>query len=116
VEPERLDFITKWIFGADTFDNPRRDLCGLILTGVFVTVGAAATLIANGYFPLALLILFGGALKGLAYVIGWKYKERFEKPRFGVSSEATKVGELLTGLFAGVTIVLTLVALVGFPS
>lgn len=113
VTNERLDFIVKWFFGDDTFDNKDRDLCGLIITGVLTSFGTGVALLVSGHYLLALGILLTGAAKGPSYVIGWKYKDSFGKLLTKVHLEPTKIGEFFTGFFPGCVIVLTILTLLG---
>jgi hypothetical protein len=103
VEPERVDFIVRWFFGKDTFDNPKRDFVGLCVTGGFVPLGLTLVAITTGNLVIALVALLGGLMKGISYLIGWKLP--FGKP--------TETGEWLTGAFCGLTLGIVYVILLG---
>jgi len=104
---EKVDFIVRLLYGKDEGGNFWRDLFGLTLTGVLVSIGAGVGLIFNSHYILGAVILLTGAAKGLAYVIGHKLPT-IPIPWF---DEATAVGELLTGLFAGLGLAFTIITL-----
>lgn len=93
-KPEALDPIVEAIYGPETKENkPTRDLIGLTIVGAAATLPCALYLLpVNGLA--AILVTFGGALKSVAYYIGWKL---FDPTKF---PSPTNVGEVLTGIFA----------------
>jgi hypothetical protein len=109
VKPERLDPVVSLFYGPDTFDNYWRDFCGLVVTGAAVSLGAFLTLLVTGTPLLAFGVLLGGMLKGVAYSIGWRFKESLTEYHV----EPTACGEFLTGFFAGVPLALALWVLLG---
>jgi len=106
VEPETLDFIVEAIFGKDNYDSYWRDFFGLTITGLVVALGATIALIVSGNFLFALLILLGASLKSISYMIGWKVHKMFDH------KSGTEIGELLTGFFAGLSLVYILLGIV----
>jgi len=86
-EPERLEFLIRW--AEDKLSPYWYDALILLVTGLAAVLGAS---IAVGYInPMyGLILALGGALKPLAYMIGWKVYPK----------QATVIGEVLTGLFA----------------
>lgn len=93
-KPEALDPIVEAIYGPETKENkPTRDLIGLTIVGAAATLPCALYLLpVNGLA--AILVTLGGALKSVAYYIGWKL---FDPAKF---PSPTNVGEVLTGIFA----------------
>lgn len=69
---ETLDFIVSWVFGADVGGLFWRDLFGLCLTGLVVTLPCAVALLWFREWTAAAVIGLSGLLKGVAYVIGWE--------------------------------------------
>lgn len=114
IRPERLDFIVAWVFGPDfrtelpeghgtvLLHRPAsqhlywRCVFGLGLKGVLGAAGAAIAL-AFTSVPLALIVLAGGALLPLGYMIGWHLftENVFED---GTEGKATATGEVIGGL------------------
>ena len=86
-DPERLDFIVHWFFGADNFNDFWRDAFGLAVTGLAVTLPCSAMLLAHRRYALSAMLFLSGALKFPAYYLGWEL--------FG----GTEAGEYLTGFF-----------------
>lgn len=102
---ERLEYLI--LFLHDKINRRLYDTLLLVLTGVAAVLPAV---IALGYIHLIIgfIVLIGGALKGLAYYFGWtvygfKYRDgpkEWQSP--------TKIGELLTGAFMGLTVAIAL--------
>lgn len=92
---EKLDIFVKPFFGEDNGGNYWRCVWGLAVTGLVMTlpIGIAYAIQENALIGL----IFGvsGALKALAYMIGWElFNEK--KTKF----EPTVIGEFLTGVFS----------------
>ena len=87
---ELLAPLADWVTGQRA--GFRHDMVGMGLSGILMTFGPA---VVASYFagPLWLVWAPLGALKGLAYAIGY----RFAAPEIGI--EPTVVGEWLTGIF-----------------
>lgn len=86
-KPETLDFIVNAVFGPDNFNNYWRDFFGLVVTGVFASLPAGVGLLIFKQWLPGVIIGLSGALKAVAYAIGW-----------GVGL-GTVGGEYLTGFF-----------------
>lgn len=95
-EPEKLDFILKWLYGPDD-GSFRRDLMGMTLSGIAISLGSALLLAFTGHLLMAALVLLGGAVKGLCYVVGTD----LENSGVGFSDvrRYNEWGEVLTGFF-----------------
>jgi len=95
-KPEKLEYLILWLHGK--ISQYWYDALLLLVLGLFSTLGAA---VAVGHvLPLAgALIAIGGALKPIAYMIGWAVIP--DSHGDGDIDDATEIGELLTGLFAG---------------
>lgn len=68
---ETLDFIVAALFGADTGGLFWRDLFGLCLTGLVVTLPAGLALLWFREWVVGAVIGLSGLLKGLAYSVSW---------------------------------------------
>lgn len=92
-EDERLEFLIKWLHGK--IPEYWYDVLLLSVTGVAAIFGAAiAFAFINPVF--SGMILLGGALKGPAYIIGYKLSAKWK----------TQIGEFLTGFFAYLPLVM----------
>lgn len=94
--PEKLERLILWLHGK--MPQYWYDFLLLVIIGLFSTSGAA---LALGYVnPLAgLIVAAGGALKAVAYAIGWKFDNMLgDFPKD--FDEPTEIGEFLTGAFA----------------
>lgn len=114
ISPERVDFIVRLWFGIDPRTvsplGERVDLYERCLAGLAV-VGLAAVLpcvIALSFAnPLAAFILaIGGMSKAIAYAIGWEVYPDGQGKGVKELNQATQIGEFLTGLFAGLTLLI----------
>ncbi|MCC7305831.1 MAG: hypothetical protein IT558_06180 [Alphaproteobacteria bacterium] len=125
VHEEPLDFIVTWFWGPDPRVIASDDAQAVILSREYgltklywrcvsglVVVGTAVTIIPALIFGVfvspvgALLLLISGALKGPAYMIGWKIYPTGGGSGIPELNQATQIGEFLTGLFTGVAIAL----------
>lgn len=98
-DDERLEFIIKKLEGkVSTYVY---DFIGLVLTGVAVSITPAILLFAISPYA-SLSLLCGGAAKGAAYAIGWRF-----------SKKQTEIGEWLTGIFSYLSIYATFLILKG---
>lgn len=88
-----VDSVVRFFFGPLTRRTFWRDLFGLILTGLMVTVVPAILFAWYADFFSAALILFSGALKPLGYMLGWKLAD------LGKTHNPNEYGEFLTGFF-----------------
>lgn len=86
-EPERLEFLIKPL--KNKLSPYWYDFTGLTMLGVIGALPAAIALFSLNSF----ILIAGGVGKAIAYAIGWK-----------IGKYPTEVGEILTGLFAGVSI------------
>lgn len=68
---ETLDFIVAALFGADTGGLFWRDLFGLCLTGIVITLPAGLALLWFREWIAGVVIGLSGLLKGLAYALSW---------------------------------------------
>ena len=96
-----LDFIVRFFFGVDRGGAYWRCCFGMAVTGLAVTL-VPGILYAATVNPLAGLILaFSGALKAVAYMIGWKSFDivKPEKMWLKLLLQPTVNGEILTGIF-----------------
>lgn len=115
IEPEKIDFLIKPFFGSDPRTKEgdvslnmagygmdklyRRNVTGLCVGGLFSVLGAVCAMLFIS--PLCALILAtGGALKGAAYMIGYKFASGDDFPLGDDFNEDTEIGEFLTGVFA----------------
>lgn len=94
VEPESLDFLVQWIFGADNFAHYWRDAFGLAVTGIVVTIPCALGLVWYRQWLPAGIIGLSGVLKYPAYEISHSL------------GHGTVLGEYLTGAFLWGVVVL----------
>lgn len=122
LEPERLDFIVKYFFGRDPRFVPKefprdvlvrnimkygekklmyRNLTGLFVTGMGVSLGAMIVALCTGHPVIAILLFASAGCKTLAYYIGYKIVKDPTKPL------QTEIGEILTGIFAGIGIAIS---------
>lgn len=90
--PEKLEYLILWLYGR--IPEYWYDYLMLAVIGLFSTLGAA---IALGVvcWPAGLIVAIGGALKAQGYAIGWRAYE---------GDGATELGEILSGLFVGVSL------------
>lgn len=68
---ETLDFIVEWVWGEDVGGNYWRDLFGLCLTGIVITLPAGLALLWFREWIAGVVIGLSGLLKGLAYALSW---------------------------------------------
>lgn len=98
-KPEKLEYLILWLHGK--MPQFWYDFLLLVIIGIASTSGAALCI---GYVnPLAgLIVATGGAMKAVAYAIGWKLHDMFAWPDNLPKDfdEPTEIGEFLTGSFA----------------
>ena len=96
---EKLERLIFWLY--DKLPRYWYDFTLLVVIGLASTSGAA---LALGYVnPLAgLIVAAGGAMKAVAYAIGWRLHDLFSWPDSLPKDfdEPTELGEFLTGAFA----------------
>ena len=107
-EMEALDFIPRLIFGRDEVGPAQypvrapaaraRDLFGLAVTGLAMTLAPGLLIMSTGNFWPGFLLGASGILKAAAYWIGWLINDRFPRAWPGLKSGA-EAGEWLTGAF-----------------
>lgn len=66
---EKLDFIVRFFYGYQTRPNRARDIFGLVVTGLAVTLLAGILLAVQGHFTAGILVVISGALKPLGYML-----------------------------------------------
>lgn len=91
---ERVDFILKWFFGPDDFQSYRRDFCGLMVTGLIVTIPTGVVLALYKEYKAATVIGCSGVLKAVAYALSFEM------------GYATEGGEYLTGFLLWSAVIL----------
>ena len=84
-QDEKIDPILRFFFGVDRGCAYWRCVCGLVITGLMVTIPAG---VLYGGMEGAIIAL-SGSTKGLAYMIGHALPVR----------SPTMIGEILTGVF-----------------
>lgn len=88
------------------------DFLLLTWTGIVVTLGTFMSLLLTGYPLVALGVLLGGSLKGVAYAQGWFLEGFLKGQPFGEHlDEPTEMGEFLTGVYAGVPLAIGIISL-----
>jgi phosphotransferase system glucose/maltose/N-acetylglucosamine-specific IIC component len=92
-QDERLDCIVRFFMGFDRGGNVKRDLVGLLVTGLSVTLLPGIVLMLFGQVAAGLVVVLSGAGKPLAYWIGHKYALLTGK------KYSSLAGEVLTGTF-----------------
>lgn len=100
-KPEKLEHLIYWLHD----DIPRYwyDALLLAIVGLVAVLGAVIPLAYIN--PIAALILaIGGMSKAVAYMIGWAVYPSGEGNGVNGFNESTQLGEFLTGLFAGLTL------------
>lgn len=116
IKAEKLDFVIRWFYGEDKNVTQKgqgdywRDFTGLVVTGLATSLLSGIVVCLSTSWTLGFLIILGGAMKGPAYAIGWKYHGYVHKEHF---SEPTEIGEFLTGFFAGLPLFYTIGILFG---
>lgn len=89
-QPEKMDFIVRWIMGPDRKPSELRDYVGMCVSGMLIALGSVIALGIGGHILFAALVLCGGAFKGAAYEIG----KLAAKP---TGIRYNEIGEYLTG-------------------
>lgn len=76
------------------------DFTGNAILGFFHASAGAVALLAFGWIIPAILLLSGGVARSLAYSIGWALIPNYSKPEWpDAINQATKIGEILSGVF-----------------
>lgn len=108
-EPEKLEYLILWLHGK--ISQYKYDALLLVLCGLASVSGAMLVFsYVNPWF--GAIIALGGALKALAYSIGWFLADKTlldTNPKD--FDEATEIGEFLSGFFAYGSLALTMVFL-----
>jgi len=92
-KPEKIEIFISWT--QKYISTYQYKLLILAVTGALSVSGG----LLMGGWP-GFVILIGGLLKALAYLIGWKIIPQEKNDAFTFLNEATKWGEFLTGFFA----------------
>ena len=94
---EKVEYLIHWLYPH--LSRFWYDFLILVLAGIAAVLGG---IIAFSYLnPLyGIIIAIGGAMKGVAYAIGWKIYPEGSGPGIKHFNEATQIGEALTGFFA----------------
>lgn len=107
-KPEKLEYLIIWLHGR--IPQYWYDALLLSITGIAAMSGAALAM-ASVHPVAALIVAFGGAMKGLAYMIGWEFEKLLVTVEPEDFNEPTEIGEFLTGLFAYLAFALAMVIL-----
>ncbi len=95
---EKLDVMIEW---ARPHLTPYGyDLLGISLSGLAITIAPALACVAFGQGDAGIALIVSGLMKGLAYSKAFEWPDYREMP--DDVNEPTELGELLTGLFAGI--------------
>lgn len=108
--PEKIEVLISWAQKYTTIYEYKALILGA--TGIAATIASTVLLAIWGHPWAAAIIFWSGALKALAYVIGWDIFPDNKDPTNDFPAElnsATEIGEFLTGFFAGLGIALALI-------
>lgn len=94
--PEKLEHLILWLHGK--IPQYWYDFLLLAIVGMAATSGGIFAAAFFGAVP-AIVVATGGAMKAVAYAVGWKWFNPKRGP-YDQIDEATEVGEFLTGFFA----------------
>ena len=110
-DPEKLEWFLIWAHD----DLPRYwyDVALMVLIGFAGSVGAAVAVGLVNPFA-GIVIAAGGALKGPAYMIGWRVFPKGQGEGHKEFDEATELGEFLSGVFAFAGLGIAYLLLKGF--
>jgi len=96
-DKERLEFLVYWAY--DKLPRYWYDFSLLVVIGLASVSGAVLLLALTN--PIGVIpALIGGAMKSVAYAIGWKIYPKGSGKGIPHFTEATAIGEGLAGLFA----------------
>jgi hypothetical protein len=107
--PEKLEYLILWLHGR--MPQYWYDALLLAISGIAAVSGAVVA-IAHVSIPAALIVAIGGALKGLAYMIGWEFEKLLVTVEQDDFNEPTELGEFLAGFFAYLAFALAFVMVV----
>ncbi len=94
-DPETLEFLIAPL--REVLSGYWYDFTGLAVIGLLGSIPYAVAIYKLS-IKASVIILAGGALKSVAYAIGWVTSTQYP----------TEVGELLTGLFVGISLYLSM--------
>jgi hypothetical protein len=107
--PEKLEYLILWLHGR----MPRYWYDALLLAIVGIAAVSGAILAMAFVNPVAaLFVAIGGAMKGLAYMIGWEFEKLLVTVEPDDFNEPTELGEFLAGFFAYLAFALAFVMVV----
>ena len=109
-EPNNVDFLIKWLEPKVT--PYWYDFIGNTVMGIVSMLVPALILAFHGLYLAALPLIVCGAMRGIAYAIGWAIIPEWHRPKWPeYIGYSTAIAELFAGAFIGLGIVMALVVL-----
>lgn len=108
---EAFEFLIKW--AKPNLPERVYDFIGLAIVGMAAVSGAAVSL-ALVYWKYSVIVLFGGAMKAIAYLIGHTVYPDGGNQHGKYFDSATALGEGLTGFFAYLAYIIVLFMALGY--
>lgn len=97
---EWFEMVTGWYKLHRKMPEYWYDVGGITISGLAVTLPVGVALAGFGHLGLGAFIVLLGAMKGLAYMVGWWLHPKGDNgPKTPLTKNATEYGEFLFGFF-----------------